>query len=411
MTKLITSHWTLAQALKINPNDPTVTTPPIPYNFPVMDSKHRIWDTMQLTDFNNRVALINGWQVIFCLTVDYDTDTETRNIADVWNHRNSAAYIAIYISKDGGAWQYKGRLLEKSADIRPYEWSGSMYLEGKDGEVLVIYTSVDDTRQVPSFSRGCIHISDDGVLTKTGFTKTTECLHPDGYNEATVSQNQFAGFRDMKLFYDKNHRRMFATVEIDGAWDRGAKEVGSENLGYLPPQEMGTYTGNKFMTGGIGLYEITDLEKMTIKHLGVLLSAFGVCDQTERPMLSYNEDTGLYYLYTITHNDKFAPGVKGVDGLYGFVSDDLFAGTFKPMNGGGLMAGCPVSQPKAWYSGFPMLGDRNFISGFIDTIPNPDDASTFRIGGTLSPTWEMVIDGSDSYLTNTLGYGEMPVIS
>lgn len=411
MTKLITSYWTLAQALKINPSDPTVTTPPIPYDFPVMDSKHRIWDTMQLTDFNNQVTLINGWQVIFCLTVDYDTDAETRPLLDVWNNRNSSAYIAIYISKDGGEWQYKGRLLEKSADIRPYEWSGSMYLEDKSGEVLVVYTSVNDKQQIPSFSRGRIHISDDGVLTKSGFTKTTEIVHPDGYTEATPAQNVFAGFRDMKLFSDPITGRLFATVEIDGAWDRGSKEVESENLGWLPPEQAGHYPGNKFLTGGIGLYEITDLEKMTIKRLGVLLSAFGTCEQTERPMLSYDYDSGLYYLWTITHNDKFADGVKGVDGLYGFVSDDLFSGNFVPMNGGGLVAGCPESQPKSWYSGFPMLGARKFVSGFLDTIPHPTDANTFRIGGTLSPTWEIVIEGHTSYLTNVLGYGELPVIS
>jgi levansucrase len=78
-----------------------------------------------------------------------------------------------------------------------------------------------------------------------------------------------------------------------------------------------------------------------------LLEAMDVNQQLEHPYVI--EKGGKYYLFTISHEFTFAPGLWGPDGLYGFVADSL-DGDYKPLNGDGLVVSNPENNPYQAYS-------------------------------------------------------------
>lgn len=112
--------------------------------------------------------------------------------------------------------------------------------------------------------------------------------------------------------------------------------------------------GAKYQVGCIGFAVARYNTGNNWEILPPLLTAVGVNDQTERPHFVFKD--GKYYLFTISHQYTYADGLKGPDGVYGFVSDSLFGPyTPTPLNGSGLVLGNPSSQPFQTYSHYVML--------------------------------------------------------
>lgn len=394
--KYETSRWTYADTTKIAVDSPTTTIPDVPYDFPRIVDNIALWDSFLLQNRDGQKTKVNGWTILFCLCIELNN---TQSFDDQWHSRNDSAFLGALGSKDGGlSWQYLGRVLSKSCDIRPHEWSGNVImLEDGTNNAIVLFTSVDDKEQVPCQVFGKIRTTKDSVYFDD-FNEAVELVKPDGINSATIIQNPYAAFRDPNLF--QNH----LLVETDLAIPRGTKQPTAEDIGILPPDF--NFTGREpspYATASIGVWSIENGELVPQVPI---LSAFGACGQTEMPRVI--KIGNLYYLFTITHKGMF-PHDYGVDGLYGFYSDKPFSG-YKPMNGSGLLLGNSSKQPAGAYA-FNIYYDsgRLFVHSFIDTVPNPNGDGTYRIGGTLNRTVELVIDGSTSFVKGVLGYGELPV--
>lgn len=395
-----TSHWTIENCLEINPNNPITKLPKVDIKFPVMDENILLWDTWHLEDYHRKPVSVNGWHIIFCLCTTIEHREE--DIVDRWKNRNATAFIGYFYSRDGSNWEYGGRVLSPSCDIRPYEWSGCTLLDDDRGNLTVYYTSTSDYEQIPAFVKGKIETSDEGVTFK-GLDKTVEMLHPDGFHAATPVQNPFASFRDSSPFVDPKDGKTYLLYGIDCPWTRGEFDVDDNSKGNLPPSELAV--GNKWATGGIGISHAVHGDFTKLVQLPPLLSAFGACVQTERPKLIYHNKK--YYLFFITHHDMFAEGIDGADGLYCMVSDSLF-GKYEPVNGSGqLLLNDPSSNMSGYSWDAVLAGDRWFAPYFIDHVPADD--GTFRIGGTLGDTPEFTLDGTEGSFIGTVGYGFYPV--
>ena len=120
------SHWRIADALKIKFDDRTATMPAIAYDFPTMDESVMVWDSGILRDINNHSTSYKGWKVLWSLGVD-KIDLTNANIYTEWHTRNDRAYIGYWYAREGtNDWKWGGRIFQKSADLRPWEWSGGL---------------------------------------------------------------------------------------------------------------------------------------------------------------------------------------------------------------------------------------------------------------------------------------------
>ena len=136
-----------------------------------------------------------------------------------------------------------------------------------------------------------------------------------------------------------------------------------------------------------------DLTKWSF--LPPILSANCVNDQTERPQIFIQNEGGKnkYYLFTISHQFTYAAGMRGPDGVYGFVGDGVRS-DYQPMNNSGLALGSPTDlnlpaeSPEAptpnqngrqfqAYSHYVQPG--GLVQSFIDNVNGVR-------GGSLSPT-------------------------
>jgi levansucrase len=413
------SRWTIADALKVRTDDPTTTLPPIAQNFPVMDDKVLIWDTGALRDIHGRTVTFKGWHVMWSLAATCTSHADS-NIAQEWQSRNNSAFIGYWYSRDGLAWTWGGRLLQQSADLRPWEWSGSLVMrEGTDATLDMFYTSCGyadtartDFESVVSVSTGTIRADDTGVWFD-GFSTTTEMFQADGVNYANEAEDAYWDFRDPHVFRNPDDGRIYALFEGNVPGMRGDFVIGGREMGPVPPgYQVGS--GAQYGAAAIGIarlkegaYEQGAFSGENWELFPALITSLGVNDQTERPHVVFRD--GLTYIFTINHHSTYSGGLQGPDGLYGFVSRNGIFGPYVPLNGSGLVLGNPSSQPYCTYSHF--VDPQGYVQAFIDTVPapgtDPDSPATYRIGGTLMPTVRIALNGEQTFLTEVHGYGQI----
>ncbi len=406
-TANFTATWKRSDALKVS-MDSTNTTPIIPENFPVISNKVWQWDTWPLTGMNTKPITYKGWHVIMSLVAP-------RTIP--YGDRHWVARIGYYYSRDGHNWKYGGQLMDEARGIGCMEWAGTAIKTGKN-TVRQIYTTVGakrggstcrttppfDVKQRLAISKGKIHADSKGVWF-TGFTSHKIIAQPDGKFYQTQAQGiapyDYA-FRDPFMFRNPKDKKVYAVFEGNTGGVTGSHRCSSRDLGNLPPGHTVDPESAKF-TGNIGLMVATNSALTKWKLLPPLLSANCVNRQTERPHVVIKN--GLYYLFTISHQFTYAPGVTGPDGVYGFVGSSLRS-DYQPMNGSGLVLGNPPEAPEQNYSHevLPNL----MVQSFIDQVPT---ANGPRFGGTLAPTLQLGIDGANSYLTRILPYGYIPAMA
>ena len=127
-----------------------------------------------------------------------------------------------------------------------------------------------------------------------------------------------------------------------------------------------------------------------------IYSALGVCNELERPHLIARD--GLYYLFWSTQRHVFDPaGPSGPNGLYGAVATSLH-GPYRPLNGTGLVAANPPSEPTQGYSWLVL--DTLDVVSFVDywgmggrTLAEQPDPVRSNFGGTAAPVFRIAVDG------------------
>lgn len=409
-TASYTANWTRAQALKISSN-PSNTTPRIPQTFPIMTDEVWIWDTWPLSDLDMNPVSYGGWNVIFSLVAPRDI---------FFGDRHWQAKIGYFYSDDAQSWTYGGELFPAGSSFGSREWAGSTVVDD-DGTVDAFYTAsgIDDPTEIDptdalqrlAHAQGRIHADDEGVWF-TGFEDHTIIAEADGALYQTMEQSQAVpdaiiyAFRDPFVFRDPTDHQLYILFEGNNPGPAGShtcdrKEIGRVPAGHVVPPRSNLYTGN------IGLMRSTgdgDLWATSWELLPPVLSAECTNQQTERPHLVVHD--GDYYLWTISHQFTFAPGLTGPDGLYGFVGPGLRS-NYRPLNESALVLGNPADAPLQNYSHFVMP---NFlVESFIDTIPR-DGGGPDIYGGTLAPTLQLEVEGTHTELTGVLPYGYIPAL-
>ncbi|ESK38742.1 levansucrase [Acinetobacter nectaris CIP 110549] len=402
--------WTRADALKVHTDDPTTTQPLVPANFPVLDDRLFIWDTMPLRTLDGTIVSVDGWSVIFTLTAERspekfkDANGDYDITAD-WNDRHGRARICFWYSRDGKSWIFGGRVMKEGVSPTSREWAGTPILLNDQGDIDLYYTCVTPGATI-SKVRGRLVTSDEGVSV-AGFTTVKSLFSADGTYYQTEEQNTYWNFRDPCPFIDPNDGQLYMVFEGNVAGDRGTHTIGSAQMGDVPPGHTDV-GGARYQTGCIGIAVATDSSGESWELLPPLVTAVGVNDQTERPHYVFKD--GKYYLFTISHKYTYADGLTGPDGVYGFVSENL-TGPYRPMNSSGLVLGNPSSQPFQTYSHYVM--PNGLVTSFIDSVPvptpNPKDLQ-YRIGGTEAPTVRIELVGDRSFVVETLDFGYIPAM-
>lgn len=396
----VTANWTRAQALQIE-QTPQSVTPTIAPDFPIMTDEVWVWDTWPLTNLDMDPVAVGDWNVIFSLTAPRDI---------FFGDRHWQAKIGYFYSRDAVNWTYGGLLFPEGTGLGSREWAGSTVI-ADDGEIHAFYTASGETGggidptdalQRMAHASGQIHADDDGVWF-TGFENHTIIAEADGRLYQTLEQSEAGpiiyAFRDPFVFRDPVDGNIYGLFEgnnggVAGSHTCDRREIGRVPGGHVVPEDARYYTGN------IGLMRLTSDDWKQWRLLAPILSAECVNQQTERPHLVVRD--GQYYLWTISHEFTFAPGLWGPDGLYGFVGPGLRS-NYQPLNDSGLVLGNPPEAPLQNYSHYVM--PNLLVESFIDTVPT-DDGPVY--GGTLAPTLELWLEGDEAGLEAVLPFAYIP---
>lgn len=225
----------------------------------------------------------------------------------------------------------------------------------------------------------------------------------DGNLYQTEAQNPYWDFRDPFPFRDPKSGKLYMLFEGNVAGSRGTHIVGPAETGEVPPgyENVGN---SRYQTGCVGIAEADDDNGDSWTLLPPLVTAVGVNDQTERPHFVFQD--GKYYLFTISHKFTYGDGLTGPDGVYGFVSDEIF-GPYIPLNGSALILGNPPFQPFQTYSHYVM--PNGLVTSFIDSVVDKTTTGMdYRIGGTEAPTVKIKIKGDRTFVVNEYDYGYIP---
>lgn len=419
------SKWRVCDALRVRFDDVTMTSPLIPYDFPTMDEKEMIWDSGIARTLNNQSVTFKGWKVMWSLVAD-KVDLTNADIYDEWHNRNNVAYMGYWFAREGtNDWVFAGRVMPKSSDLRPWEWSGTMvFREGSENTVDVFYTSVgpdgDVTASVVSVCTGKIYADDKGVWFGD-FGKTVEMFAADGVNYANSNQDPYFNFRDPCVVRNPDDGKVYCLFEGNVAGMRGEIALDDSDTGPLPPGYT-VPSSAEYGQAAIGIavlkdgaYEKGEFSRENWTMLPPLVTASFVNDQTERPHVIFRD--GKVYLFTISHTSTYVGDLSGPDGVYGFVSDNGLLGHYRPLNASGLVLGNPSAAPYQTYSHCITEGPggKFYAQSFIDTIPAPGQTdawspTVFRIGATLAPTIELVLEGDRTFVHGVEDYGFIPTV-
>ncbi|MBW5470316.1 glycoside hydrolase family 68 protein [Brevibacillus formosus] len=393
-----TVNWTREQASQIELNQDNT----LPYTdiskLEKLAPGYHMWDTWALTDRDGNVASIKGWKVIFALTAP--SDVLPGKVHDI-------ATIRYFYSKNGKDWTLGGELFPSGSALGSRQWAGSAMMD--NGKIHAFYTATGHKgeerltyEQRLAMATGDIVADNSGVRFEN-WGDHRIILEPDGKHYQTKEQAQQGegggyAFRDPMWFKDPQTKKEYLLFEGNSGGSAADRKLKPEYVG--SPEFAGQHNvppGAVHANGNIGIAEVEGGDFSKIKMLPPLVEANYVNEELERPHIVVKDKK--YYLFTDSHINKYADGLTGPDGLYGFVSDKLIGG-YKPLNGSGLVLANPADNPYQAYSwlvlpnlnvvGFAHFGDLGNMS--IGDVGNQTPEFQFsHFGGTLAPTVKLSI--------------------
>ncbi len=366
---LTTSRWTADQVARIAaascPEIPVLNAADVA---PVIDGVD-VWDAWPVQTRDGATARIDGHEFWMMLSAPALPDPA---------NRHHVARIRLLTRRDG-RWNDRGHLLP--ADLNPgtREWAGSSIYDPADDRLTLYFTATGRAGAEPSFEQRLFETSAwrDGHRF-TGWTAPRPIVVTDGDLYVDTRTNggvpgMITGFRDPAYFCDPADGTAYVTF------------AGSDG------RSSHTHSGI------VGLAR-QEGERWTL--LPPVLSADGLCNELERPHVLARD--GRYYLFWSTQRHVFAPGASGPNGLYGAVADSVL-GPYTPLNGTGLVAANPATEPTQTYSWLVL--DTLEVISFVDywglqgrSLAQNPALVRAHFGGTVAPRFAIALHGAQSTL-------------
>ena len=325
-----------------------------------------LWDSWPLAHEDGRTAQIAGREYWFFLSAPCFADP---------GQRHDAARIRL-ASRGADGWRDHGNVLPRELSPGTREWAGSAVLHGDGTSVSLFFTAAGRTGQEHSFEQRLFSavgtMGDDGP---GQWQAPTELVRADGHRyvvaaEAEGRPGMIKAFRDPAWFRDPATGLRHILFTASAGWS-AAEYNGVVGLATLDPT---------------GAWQLGD----------PLIEAVGVNNELERPHIVVRGHR--YYLFWSTQRRTFDPaGPSGPNGLYAMVADHL-EGPYRPVNGSGLVAGNPASEPTQCYSWW--VTAEGAVWSFIDhwgmagrTFETHPELLRSQFGGTPSPVFHLDFAG------------------
>jgi len=390
------SRWTTEHARRIE-RGPATTMPPIAPPDPDPMAHLHIWDSWLLRDRHGEVATVDGWRIQFSLTSPSDV---------LPGKRHDVATIRYFYSRDGATWHDGGPVFERALGQR--QWAGSALLDGED--CYLYYTAAGDDAAELTYSQriavahgGTVETAEDTVRLAGPWTHEI-LLEPDGHHYETQAQSEgmIYTFRDPWPYEDPATGETYLLFEAN----RPVTDAGA----------CGGDVARQEFNGCVGIAHSPTGDPTDWALLEPLLDSTCVNQELERPHLLRQDDR--YYLFVSSHMHTFAPGIDGFDALYGFVADSL-RGTYRPLNGSGLVLTNPPEAPFQSYSWVVVPHDEDvlvhsfvnyhdFEGASLDEIGAlPAAQQRSRFGGAVGPVARLSISGATMRLQGLLPHWQL----
>ncbi len=376
-------NWTREDVSKVTINSNN-TAPTIDKEELIeITSDSYIWDTWPLQNRNGNPAVVNGYKIIFALSVPKDV---------LPGKRHDSAEIHYFYSKDGKSWEAGGPVFKAGDALGSRQWAGSSIIH-KDGTLQMFYTATGEKNETQlGYDQRIATATADIRTTKNGVTFTNWSKHqiilePDGdyYQtpEQTGGEEPSYAFRDPYFFQDPKSGEEYLLFEGNSAGKLEERTYQNEYIGsaefrnnHVSPEGVKAYNGS------IGIAKAVNNRLTEFELLPPLLEANYVNEELERPSVIVKGNS--YYLFAKTHQEKFAPGLNAPEGLYGFTSEELF-GDYKPLNKSGLVIANPTNNPYQAYSW--MVMPNGTVISFVNYV-NVDGKDIYEIG-EQSPEYQL----------------------
>lgn len=289
------------------------------------------------------------------------------------DERHSHARIHLF-QRRGEHWLHLGPAMPDGFSPGSREWSGSAIFDAGPDRVTLYFT-VAGRRGEPVLTfeqrifSAVAAMAPDGVLDDWRDLTEVVRIDPDHYMSTLDGGGQVGtikAFRDPGYFVDPatGTHHLFFSGSL--AWSVSA------------------------FNGAVGMATAPRGEPDGWRLQPPLISADALNNELERPHVILHD--GLYYLFWSTQRHVFNPaGPTGPTGLYGMVAETL-DGTWRPLNGSGLVFANPDGAPAQAYS-WLVLPDLSVCS-FIDNWGGGDR----RFGATFAPFLVLELDGDHAHL-------------
>lgn len=277
-----------------------------------------LWDNWPLAHEDGRTAVLDGRQYWFFLSSPKFPDP---------GQRHDAARIRLAsLGPDG--WRDHGNPIPEALSPGTREWAGSAVLHADGASVTLFFTATGRRGQPASFEQRLFAIPGTlGTDGPDGWGEPYELFKADGARyvvaaEAEGKPGLIKAFRDPAWFRDPATGKAHLLFTASAGWS------------------------DDDYNGVVGIATMDDDGNWQLED--PLVEAVGVNNELERPSALFRD--GRYYLFWSTQRRTFKPGgPSGPNGLYAMVAESL-TGPWRPVNGSGLIAGNPASEPTQGYS-------------------------------------------------------------
>ncbi len=337
-----------------------------------IDDGRYYWDQCPILDAHGVPSSRDGWELWIALSAP---------VSAVPTSRHETARLRLLSRDDQDQWLDHGNLLPDEFCPGSREWAGCGVLNDND-DLTLHYTAAGTRGETKASFRQRLFAAAAKLVRENDSVRTDrwrdlgETVSADGqiYERADQLEGEpglIKAFRDPFFFVDPadgQKHLIFSACSAQAATDKNAL--------------IGIATEALSNSGWELCFP--------------LVNADGVTNEMERPHIICH--AGLYYLFWSTHGWTMATTIKAPTGLYGMVSRSLL-GPYEPLNGSGLVAANPLSQPYQAYSWW--VAQDLSVSSFVDmldgeVISEPDHphypVGSFR--GKLAPRFQLRLDGT-----------------